>query len=460
MFILMLLVFLLGYGLIVFEHINEINKAAIALIIGATLWAIYALGAESILALGYSQSWNDFLQTATEHEESHRMLNFITEHELLHHLSEIASVVLFLLGAMTVVEVIDQYQGFRIIISRIKTTNIKKLLWLVSFLTFFMSAVLDNLTTTIVMVTILSKIISNQKNKWLFAGMVVIAANSGGAFSPIGDVTTIMLWIGGQITAANIISGIFIPSLISMVVPLVIMSFFVKGTIANPVLDQTETEEFTTHKERVTIFTMGIGALVFVPIFKTTTHLPPFLGVLLGLGIMWLFTDRKLRGKLASDRRKLCISSVMKKVDIPTIMFFLGILSGVAALQSAGHLDILASFLDEKFKNVYTINIIIGVLSAVVDNVPLVAASMGMYDISTVGATGYAADFIQNGSFWTFLAYCAGTGGSILIIGSAAGVAAMGIEKINFVWYIKHVGWIAAVGYLAGAGAYILMQFI
>lgn len=459
MFLLMVVVFVVGYGFIVFEHVNKINKAAVAIFIGAALWSIYAISGESILNLGYSSSWNEFVGGRSGHSLNN-VTHFITHTELFHHLSEIASIILFLIGAMTVVEVVDRYQGFRVIITKVNTTDKVKLLWLVCILTFFMSAILDNLTTTIVMVTLLGKLLTDVKNRWLFTGMVIISANAGGAFSPIGDVTTIMLWIGGQITTANIIAGIFLPSLVSMLVPLTILSFMVKGKIQTPELEEGEMAEFTTYKERVSILILGVSVLVFVPIFKTLTHLPPFLGVLFGLGLMWIYTDRKLKGRLSEDRRKLCIGNVIKQVDIPTVLFFLGILSAVAALQSAGHLDIMAKYLDERVGNIYAINLIIGILSSVVDNVPLVAASIGMYEVSPADAIGQAQYFMQDGEFWTFLAYCAGTGGSVLIIGSAAGVAAMGLENVNFVWYIKNISWLALIGYFSGALVYWLQALM
>lgn len=448
----MLAIFLIGYLFIVFEHVNNVNKAAFAIVIGAGTWAVYAIGGEQILNLGFSSSWKEYLL----HNEggAEGVIHFISHNELLHHLSEIASIILFLLGAMTVVEVVDRYQGFRIIINRIKTTDKVVLLWILSILTFFMSSILDNLTTTIVMVTILRKMLSDQQNRWMFAGMIIISANAGGAFSPIGDVTTIMLWIGGQITAKSIISGIFLPSLVSMLVPLTILSFTMKGKIETPDRTEHNAEEYTTFRERVTILILGVCVLISVPIFKAVTHLPPFMGILLGLGIMWIYTDRHLKGRDKAKINQLKIGEVLKQVDVPTIFFFLGILSGVAALQSAGHLDILSKFLSEKVNNIYAINLIIGVLSSVVDNVPLVAASIGMYDVATPDSIGYAASFVQDGDFWTFLAYCAGTGGSILIVGSAAGVAAMGIESVNFVWYLKNISWLAIVGYLAGAVMY------
>ncbi len=453
----MLAVFVLGYGFIVFEHINHINKAAIALLIGSLTWAIYAIGGSSILELGFSMSWQKFSAAA---EGTANVREFITHHELYHHLSEISSILFFLMGAMTIVELVDKYQGFRIITSKINSSNAVKLLWIISALTFFMSAVLDNLTTTIVILTVLRKLLTQKDNRWIFASMVVVSANAGGAWSPIGDVTTIMLWIGGQVTSASIITSVILPSVVNAIVSTFLFSLLIKGKTIRPDLHEDETREFTTHKERVFMLVVGTLALLSVPIFKTITHLPPFLGMLLGLAVLWIMTDRYLKNRSEHDKRTLTVTAVIKAIDIPTVLFFLGILSAVAALQSAGHLDVMAQFMDEKVKNIYVINIIIGVVSSIVDNVPLVAASMGMYDITGAESVGYMANFAQDGNFWSFLAYCAGTGGSILIIGSAAGVAAMGLEKIDFMWYLKKVSLIAFVGYLAGALAFYLQTMI
>ncbi len=481
MFILMVAIFVLGYTLIALEHPLKIDKAASALLTGTILWALYALNYHGILDLNLSPAWaevkaigHDIMQyikpsVSNEHykqvweedvELSHNMVHFI-KHDLEHHLVEIAEILFFLLGAMTIVETVDQHQGFKLITDKIKTTSKVKLLWILSTLSFFMSAALDNLTTTIVMVALLRKLIEDKKTRWFFASMVVLAANAGGAWSPIGDVTTIMLWIGGQITAANIITYVIFPSIVTMVVPLVLLTFTVKGNVARPKLAASETREFTTAFERKLLLIMGVCALLFVPVFKTVTHLPPYLGMLFGLGVIWFTTEMLHRNKPLEDKRKLTVIGVLQKVDVPTIFFFLGILSAVAALQSAGHLAVLAGFLDENLQNIYTINLIIGVLSAIVDNVPLVAGAMGMYQVVDPGTVGYMADFVVDGKFWQFLAYCAGTGGSILIIGSAAGVAAMGLEKIDFIWYAKRISLLAALGYFAGAGAYwIQMQII
>ena len=451
MFIIIFIIFLVGYCFIVFEHVNHINKAATALLLGVTLWVLYALDAENILNCGYSQAWN----TALLKLDSCTISGFIHK-ELFHHLSDISSILFFLIGAMTIVELVDKYQGFRIITNKIDCSNISRLLWIVSILTFFMSAVLDNLTTTIVIITVLSKLISKQENRWYFASIVIISANAGGAWSPIGDITTIMLWIGGQVTAKHIISALMVPSLVNMLVSTLIFSYIIKGQTIKPVLAEDETKAFTTRKEQVFMLVVGVLALMSVPLFKTVTHLPPFLGMLLGLSIMWIMTDRYLKDRSKEDKRRLTVTAALKEVDIPTVLFFLGILSAVAVLQSAGHLDIMATWLDGSIKNIYGVNLIIGAISAIVDNVPLVAASMGMYSIADNTAIGYVSNFVQDGTFWTFLAYCSGTGGSMLVIGSAAGVAAMGLEKIGFVWYIKRISWIALIGYLTGALAYYL----
>lgn len=457
----MVVVFVLGYTAIALEHPLKVDKAASALILGMAMWVIFVFGRVDILNMlnetgqFLSQSWRGYVHEAgIENPTSGDMLNFITHYDVMHHLAEISTILFFLLGAMTIVETVDQHEGFKIITDKIKTTNKVKFLWIISILTFFMSATLDNLTTTIVLIALLRKLIADQKERWLYASMVVLAANAGGAWSPIGDVTTIMLWIGGQVTTVNIILMVFLPSLVTMVVPVVILSFYLKGDIERPKLNETETKEFTTPFERNLLFYMGVGGLLFVPVFKTVTHLPPYMGMLLSLGVIWVTTEIMHRSKPLKDRRTLTVMGVLRKVDVPTIFFFLGILSAVAAMQSAGHLTLLADWLNVNVGNIYVINLIIGVLSAIVDNVPLVAGAMGMYEVAQAGATGYEAYFVVDGIFWEFLAYCAGTGGSILIIGSAAGVAAMGMEKIDFIWYMKKISILALLGYLAGAAVY------
>ena len=425
---LMIIVFVLGYLAIALEHSIKVDKAASALIIGGLGWALYAFSGV----------------------DAHH----INEH-LSHHLVDIAEILFFLMGAMTIVELIDAHEGFSIITNKITTNKRVALLWILSIITFFFSAALDNLTTAIVMAALLTKLIKDKEDLWMFAGMVILSANAGGAWSPIGDITTIMLWIGGQVTAANIITSVFLPSVVCALVPLIYLTFRLKGEITRPI--RVETKEHyldpTTPFERNLIFYMGVAGLLFVPIFKTVTHLPPYVGILLSLGVLWLVTEILHRSKNHEQKSALSVIGVLKKVDVPTIFFFLGILLAVASLQSAGQLDIVATFLDKTFNgDIYIINIIIGLLSSIVDNVPLVAGAMGMYEIAPMG------DFAVDGKFWEFLAYCAGTGGSVLIIGSAAGVAVMGILKIDFIWYMKNISLLALMGYLAGAATYIFMQ--
>jgi len=424
----MIIVFVLGYMAIALEHSIKVDKAASALIIGGLGWALYTFSGV----------------------DAHH----INEH-LSHHLVDIAEILFFLLGAMTIVELIDAHEGFSIITDKITTNKRVALLWILSIITFFFSAALDNLTTAIVMAALLTKLIKDKEDLWMFAGMVILSANAGGAWSPIGDITTIMLWIGGQVTAANIITSVFLPSVVCAIVPLIYLTFRLKGDISRPV--NVESKEHytdpTTPFERNLIFYMGVAGLLFVPVFKTVTHLPPYVGMLLSLGVLWLVTEILHRSKNHEQKSALSVIGVLKKIDVPTIFFFLGILLAVASLQSAGQLDIVATFLDKTFNgDIYIINIIIGLLSSIVDNVPLVAGAMGMYEITPMG------DFAVDGKFWEFLAYCAGTGGSVLIIGSAAGVAVMGILKIDFIWYMKNISLLALMGYLAGAATYIFMQ--
>lgn len=444
MFILMVVVFVLGYAAIALEHPLKVNKSATALMLGVLLWVFLMLGGESMLT--DTSHFKEYLNQVIGGTFS----SWISHSALLHHLGEISEIIFFLLGAMTIVELVDSHEGFRIITDKIKTTKKMKLLWILSILTFFMSAALDNLTTSIVMTALLRKLIADKADRWFFAGMVIVAANAGGAWSPIGDVTTIMLWIAGDVTTVNIIIKDIFPSLISMIVPLVILSFTMKGNVRSPEIESFDEMENgadpTSAFERNLIFFLGIFSLLFVPVFKTVTHLPPYLGMLWGLGLLWVVTEIIHKSKNEPHKTYLSVVGVLRKVDVPSVLFFLGILTAVAALQTAGHLILLADFLRENVGNLYVINIIIGVLSSIVDNVPLVAAAMGMYN------------FPPDHYFWEFLAYCAGTGGSILIIGSAAGVAVMGMEKIDFIWYLKKISLLALIGYLAGAGVYIIQE--
>jgi Na+/H+ antiporter NhaD/arsenite permease-like protein len=374
----------------------------------------------------------------------------------MHHLYEIAGILFFLLGAMTIVELIDAHEGFSVITDRINTTSKVKLLWVICLLTFFMSAALDNLTTSIVMISVIRKLIDDKEARWLFGGFIIIAANAGGAWSPIGDVTTTMLWNNGQLPETTvIIKNLILPSLVALIVPLVFATFFVKGTVQRPekteAIEGDEVAEVSKF-ERTFVFFLGLAGLLFVPVFKTLTHLPPFTGMMLSLGALWAVTELMHGKKTGELKRNLSVISVLQKVDTASVLFFLGILMAVGALQEVGHLNTVAGFLDDAMDgNIYTINVSIGLLSAIVDNVPLVAAAQGMYPIAEMG------DFGESGKFWQFLAYCAGTGGSALIIGSAAGVAVMGLEKISFGWYIKKISLYAIIGYLAGAACYYFM---
>jgi Na+/H+ antiporter NhaD/arsenite permease-like protein len=417
-------VFIIGYLLITLEHKLNINKAAIAILTGVICWTIYILSAAETHLLG---------------------------EQLAEHLGEIAGILFFLMGAMTIVELIDAHDGFEILTSVIKTSSKRKLLVIISILTFFLSAVLDNLTTAIVMVSLLRKLIDDKNDRMLFIGIVIIAANSGGAWSPIGDVTTTMLWIGGQISAQNIVIKLFFPSIISLLVPLIVVLLMMKGSSTRVSNYDQNIKASATNLERNIIFFSGVGMLLFVPVFKTITHLPPYMGMLFALGVLWIISEIVHKDKDESDKSNYSVSYAIRKIDMPSILFFLGILIAISALESNGILSDLAAYMTEKIGNINLIVISIGLLSAIVDNVPLVAAAMGMYDLSVYPTDHY---------FWEFLAYCAGTGGSILIIGSAAGVAAMGMEKINFFWYFKRISLLALIGYLAGAATYILQSSI
>lgn len=415
------IIFVIAYVAIALEHPLKINKAASALLGAGLLWTTYAL------SVG----------------DTH-----LVSEQLGESLMGTAQIIFFLMGAMTIVEVMDAHNGFELITTRIKTSRLTTLMWLVGFVTFFLSAILDNLTTTIVMVSLMRKLLDKHEDRLFFAGIIVVAANSGGAWSPMGDVTTTMLWIGGQITALAIIQGVLLPSVVSLLVPLTIIAYHLRGrdVVAPPRVDD-DRELPTTAFERNLMFFMGLGVLVSVPAFKTITHLPPFMGILFGLGILWLVGDLAHRHKEEGRIQHLTLVHALSKIDMSSIVFFTGILLSVATLEHANILSSLAQWLDQTVGRLDVIVMIIGAASAIVDNVPLVAASMGMYSL-----TQYPPDHF----LWEFLAYCAGTGGSILIIGSAAGIAAMGIEKIHFIWYVKKISGLALLGYVAGAAAYLV----
>ena len=431
-------IFIVGYFFIAMEHPFKINKTATALALGTFLWTVFVFCGAIAQPGMDSDTWH----------------SFISDH-LVENLGETAEIVFFLLGAMTIVTLIEDYQGFRVITDKITTTNKKKLLWILSILTFFLSALLDNMTTAIVMVALLRKLIADKRERWLYAGMVILAANAGGAWSPIGDVTTIMLWIGGQVTTLNIIVKTIIASLVCMVVPVLIVGATLKGDIQRP-SESNSGVEVPAHLRRL-ILVMGICGLIFVPVFKTITHLPPYLGMLFSLAVLWITTEVISRRYEKEGHKLPTAVSTLEHIDTPTILFFLGILMAVSCLKVSGILASLAAGLNNAFgtqaPGFFFIDLIIGVLSSVVDNVPLVAAAMGMYPLE-----GTDAIFLQNHPFWEFLAYCAGTGGSLLIIGSAAGVAVMGMEKIDFIWYLKKISLLALAGYIAGALVFIAMD--
>ncbi len=423
----MIVLFVLGYLGIALEHVFNINKATFALMMAGLLWGTYAL-------LGHDPN----LQS-----------------DMVEALGDTCEIIVFLIGAMTIVELIDRYGGFNI-----KAKSKRGLMWVFAFVAFFLSSILDNMTTTIIMVMMLRRMFSDQKERWMFASVIVLSANAGGAWSPIGDITTIMLWMKNYVSSVDLIVNLLLPSLVSVIIPTLIATRFVS---AGPVEALNESDRRVGyelarhhHKLSVTILILGVAGLLFVPVFKAVTHLPPYMGILLSLGILWLITELivyhyRLDGKIEGR-----ISQVVKNIDMSTILFFLGILLAVGALQQAGILANLATWLNDTFHEVYLINGIIGVLSSIVDNVPLVAACMNMYPVATPEMISAAADpaymalFVEDGLFWHLLTFCAGVGGSLLIIGSAAGVVAMGIEKIEFMWYVKRISWMALLGYVAG----------
>jgi len=424
MILALIIIFILGYIAIVFEQRLKLDKAASALITGVLCWVVYIVFSPD---------------------------KHLVNEQLVEHLGDVSGILFFLLGAMTIVELIDAHHGFNIITSRITETRKKNLIWIIGLLTFFLSAVLDNLTTTIVVVSLLKKLIKNNDDRFMFVGLVVIAANAGGAWSPIGDVTTTMLWIGGQITTANIILKLILPSLACLILPLMLISLRFNGHVERPAALSLKQEDVLSKKHQYIVLISGVLVLMMVPVFKTITHLPPYMGVLLGLGILWIVTAVLNKSKKIEQKEKFSVSQALKNIDISSILFFLGILIAIAALQSTGILISLADKMTTSIGNTNMIVMSIGLLSAIIDNVPLVAAAQGMYSL-----TQYPVDHY----FWEFLAYCAGTGGSALIIGSAAGVVAMGMERIGFVWYLKKISLLALIGFVAGAFVYIIQDYL
>ena len=437
------IVFVIGYLFIALESLTKINKAAVALLMFVACWTIFMIDPGSYLSAAIGPHAGNVVSEVIEK-----------------HLGSTSTTLFFLMGAMTIVEVIDQNGGFNFVRDTLKTKSKKTLLWRIMFMTFVLSAILDNLTTSIVMVMILRKLVESKKDRLIYASLVVIAANSGGAFSPIGDVTTIMLWNKGLITAAGVIKEIFIPSLVSAVIPAYILSLSLKGELVTVTPNSGTLAEANelTKAQRKAVFFIGVGGLIFVPIFKSITHLPPFVGILLVLGLLWTVTElfyANLHGREEKGGMQKRVTNILSRIDMSTILFFLGILMAVACLETIGVLETLGEGLNVTFNgNHYLVTGIIGVLSSIVDNVPLVAGCMGMYPVAEVG------DMAVDGIFWQLLAYCAGVGGSMLIIGSAAGVVVMGLEKITFGWYMKKITWIAFVGYLAGIIVYWLEKSI
>ena len=447
MFYLMIVVFIIGYVCIAMEHPLHINKSATALLLATIMWVLFALGNPSSFP-----AYADFQEYLILHPNE-TFLSWLSQVTLIEHLGGVAEILFFLMGAMTIVEIVDVHEGFRIITDKINTRKKTSLLWIIALITFFMSAALDNLTTSIVMVALLRKLIGDRKDRLFFAGIIILAANAGGAWSPIGDVTTIMLWIAGKVSTVHIMETTFIASVVTIVVPLLVLSFTMKGNFSPPEINaKNGTDLKLSNTERNIAFYLGVGALLFVPVFKTITHLPPYLGMIGGLGVLWIVTGLMHKQRSEEDLNYLSVHNILKRIDTSSILFFLGILMAVNALQTCGQLGMLSASLDKipmgdpgKY---YLITIVIGVLSSIVDNVPLVAGAMGMYN------------FPIDHFFWAFLAYAAGTGGSILIIGSAAGVAVMGMEKIDFIWYLKKMSWLALLGYVAGCTAYIIQEFL
>lgn len=431
--------FVIGYACIALESVLKINKAATALLMCVACWVLYMIDAGTFI-----QGFHGITVAAGE------VSNWVGENVLIPHMGDTCEILFFLMGAMAIVETVDANGGFNFVREMLRTTNKRKLLWSITFMTFFLSAILDNMTTSIVMVMVLRKLVPEHKERIIFAALVILAANAGGAFSPIGDVTTIMLWIKGNITTLGVMKELFIPSIISVIVPALVLQFSLKGELQrNEVAEEGDALQFSS-AQRTTVFVLGVGGLIFVPIFRFLTGLPPFMGILLILGLLWLVTESFYRSRSdIEESAKLRLTRLISRIDMGTIFFFLGILMTVATLQETSVLANFGRSLDEvSGGNHYLVTGVIGCVSAVVDNVPLVAGCMGMYDIAPSG------DMAADGIFWQLLAYCAGVGGSMLIIGSAAGVVVMGLEKISFGWYLRHVSWIALLGYLAGIGAY------
>lgn len=442
-------IFVMGYVLIALEHPIKINKTATAMITGVLCWTVVAIATPKpgLTDSHHYLSFADNLRNASQLSPTEVYQAFIHS-ELSMHLGQISSILFFLMGAMTIVELVDAHHGFRFITDRIQTLDVRKLLWIICWVTFFLSAILDNLTTAIVMVSLTRKLVQDTKQRLFFAGMIIVAANAGGAWSPIGDVTTTMLWIGGQISSMAIIRTLFLPSVICLSVPLIYLSFKLKGQLEPRVTIGEDAGDAEYVKGGKTMFFVGVGALVGVPVFKTVTHLPPYMGILLGLGVLWVVSELINPHLDEFEKKRYSATTALSRIDVPSVLFFMGILLAVGALESMQTLHHFAEYLGEVLGDNRIIITMIGMVSAVVDNVPLVAACMGMYSLDT-----YPMDHM----IWEYLAYCAGTGGSLLVIGSAAGVAVMGMEKVDFIWYLKKISFLALIGYLGGAAVYLVL---
>lgn len=469
------IVFMLGYTAIAFEQTLKINKAATAITLGMLLWTMYIYVHPETIINAHPDSFKNFIEAdpaLSTHLLSDQTTHYVVDFQIIDHLGNVAEIIFYLIGAMTIVSIIDFHGGFGSLTDRIHTRDKRRLLWMIAIITFFMSSVLDNLTTAIVMTMVLRRLVAEQQDRWIFGSMIIIAANCGGAWTPIGDVTTIMLWINGNITSGVVMKDLFLPSIVSMAIPVWIASRLLKG---GDVIDKPQPSPVSelaynpniTHQERLSILIFGITCLLCVPVFKSVTGLPPFIGILFAMGLMWIYTEILYNHKKNIPKeQQYRVPYILSKLDLPTILFFLGILMAVATLEAAGILRQAAGFLDMYVHNTYGVNILIGFLSSVIDNVPLVAAAMGMYPILTPGAAElaphatYMLSFVQDGTFWQLLAYCAGVGGNILIIGSAAGVVVMGLERINFIWYAKHISLLAISGYFSGILIFLLQKLV
>lgn len=453
-------VFIIGYACIALESGLKVNKAATALLMCVCCWILYMLGCTDFVTAFYAKDFSEFMSSLHGVSINDAASRFVGENILLSHLGDTCEILFFLMGAMAIVEVVDANGGFNFVRDRLMTKSKRSLLWRIVLITFFLSSVLDNLTTSIVMVMVLRKLVEERKDRMIYASLIILAANAGGAFSPIGDVTTIMLWIKGNISSVGIIKEVFLPAIASIIVPAFILQYKLKGTVTSTGIQIKQRISHLTKNERIAVFIIGVGGLIFVPIFRSLTGLPPFMGILLILGLLWVVTEVFMRfskeniSETAEDR----VTRLLTRIDLSTILFFLGILMTVAALQEIGVLSSFGAWLEKVSSgNAYLVTGVIGMASSIIDNVPLVAGCMGMYEIAPAGTIDPSLiNFVQDGTFWQLLAYCAGVGGSMLIIGSAAGVVVMGLEKISFGWYLKHITLAAFIGYIAGIFIYWL----